>query len=380
MKTYFSILFLLLSTIFHLYSEPLVSEKWGYFLDLPEAAQIVTIEDGGGILAVRDGSEKAFFLLRAMESTTDFDQSIITFKGQSGAEGEESQFIYNGQVAWMAHWKLTTDQGLMDGWWVWVRQGNKVFRVGALVEDTLALDYQDILLSFLDSFSPSLGERYLPGPISQFSVPYPPASRPSNFQTRDLILGEVINKDGAEAEQIVIERESRLLMGYTQGNAVMIEQAWSRFYRMIYREIRPRVEPFAKAYALELRNTTISRALWPQRLLTLLQGFEYKRRGGTSDIDGSQTVLATLAGDCDSLALVYLAVLDHWGTPGILMVSQVYSHAMAALDLQGSGARFGFEGKNYLVAELTADVNLGQIDASQADPAKWLGIDLKKAP
>ena len=58
------------------------------------------------------------------------------------------------------------------------------------------------------------------------------------------------------------------------------------------------------------------------------------------------------------------------------MVSDVYSHAMAAVDLAGSGARFPFGGREWLVAELTAPVTLGQIDSTMADPAGWIGVSL----
>jgi hypothetical protein len=49
---------------------------------------------------------------------------------------------------------------------------------------------------------------------------------------------------------------------------------------------------------------------------------------------------------------------------------------MAALDLAGGGARFPFADKNWLVAELTAQVNLGMIAQNMADPNQWIGIDL----
>ena len=117
-----------------------------------------------------------------------------------------------------------------------------------------------------------------------------------------------------------------------------------------------------------------------QALLAWLQSFDYVRKGGLTDLSTPWEVLKEGKGDCDSLALMYLAILDHLGQRGILMVSSTYKHAMAALDLAGDGARFPFANNNWLVAELTATVTLGQIDSTMANPDEWLGIDVLGSP
>ena len=72
--------------------------------------------------------------------------------------------------------------------------------------------------------------------------------------------------------------------------------------------------------------------------------------------------------------------MEQLGVKGILMVSAPYSHAMAALDLPGSGARFPFDNTNWMVAEMTAKVNLGMIAQDMADPTQWIGVDLWGKP
>ena len=47
---------------------------------------------------------------------------------------------------------------------------------------------------------------------------------------------------------------------------------------------------------------------------------------------------------------------------------------MAALDIPGEGARIEFEGKSYLVAELTDQVGIGLINKTMADPTQWIPI------
>jgi hypothetical protein len=57
------------------------------------------------------------------------------------------------------------------------------------------------------------------------------------------------------------------------------------------------------------------------------------------------------------------------------MVSERYSHAVAAADIPGSGARFLYNGRNYLVIELTDDVAPGLIAADRViQPGGWESI------
>ena len=109
-------------------------------------------------------------------------------------------------------------------------------------------------------------------------------------------------------------------------------------------------------------------------LLTWIQGFSYARTGGLEDLSTPLDSLYNGAGDCDSLGLLYVILLKHYGIDAILMVSGTYSHAMAAVDVEGQGARFEWQDKKYLVAETTYEVDLGLIAADMADPAHWLGI------
>ena len=75
--------------------------------------------------------------------------------------------------------------------------------------------------------------------------------------------------------------------------------------------------------------------------------------------------------------MTYVILLHHLGVDAIIMASDRYAHAMAAVDTFGPGARFEFEGRQWLVAEMTAEVALGQIAADVADPAGWIGVRLR---
>ncbi len=146
---------------------------------------------------------------------------------------------------------------------------------------------------------------------------------------------------------------------------------------MIYRDNYSRTEDlFYLIRDKLLRGIRDSESI-STKLLSWFQKFSYSRTGTIADFSPPLTAVKDHAADCDSLALLYIILLKRLGINSILMVSSEYSHSMAAVDVEGSGARFPYKGKNYLVAEMTKEVPLGQINAQMADPSKWLGIEFK---
>ena len=89
----------------------------------------------------------------------------------------------------------------------------------------------------------------------------------------------------------------------------------------------------------------------PEELLGVLlgwtQGFTYERNFSGSDFTNLPKAFATETGDCDSRSLLLVLMLNQLGVDAILMVSPDYSHAIAAVDCPGEGARYELGGKSY---------------------------------
>jgi hypothetical protein len=47
---------------------------------------------------------------------------------------------------------------------------------------------------------------------------------------------------------------------------------------------------------------------------------------------------------------------------------------MGLVDLPGTGARFDYSDKSWLVAETTANINIGLIAQDQSNPLYWFGV------
>ena len=235
--------------------------------------------------------------------------------------------------------------------------------------------YADFILSCLDSFSIDAAAKRSPGPVSQFTLDWPPVH---DKQKKVAVAGGgqadlPWSEDEAAQEAQTDMREYKVLTAYGNEPELSVD-AWARFYRMAYRESAARLDRLA------LETTKAVPAGDPtetaRKILSWVQGFVYERDEKGSDFIPPLTAAYGATGDCDSRAVVAAAILERLGIDAILMVSHEYSHAMLAVDVPGGGQRFGFNGKKYLVGETTAKVGLGMVAADMADWTKWMGIDL----
>jgi hypothetical protein len=110
------------------------------------------------------------------------------------------------------------------------------------------------------------------------------------------------------------------------------------------------------------------------RALSYVQDFRYERDLMGSDFVNLVSAITEGRGDCDSRALLWALFLAQANIPAGIMVSRDYGHAMGIAGIEGPGARFPFAGRQYLVAETTAKVNLGLIGQNVSEIAKWLGV------
>jgi hypothetical protein len=236
-------------------------------------------------------------------------------------------------------------------------------------------------------------------------------------------------QEGAIAQETV-EREYRVLTPYGAQPALM-HAAMKRFYRMVWRDSQASLEYLALelsrawdsgAWAGKERSPTLggaekeseapaqtgagvvsgraasaaaaaspaspaSAAAGPRfgapaqsreyaaALLAWTQEWRYERSPQGSDVVNPLSAAMEGRGDCDSRALVLISLLRRENIEGILLISLVHEHALGAFDLPGAGARYPYDGRQWLVAETTAKVDIGLIDQQQSGIADWFAID-----
>jgi hypothetical protein len=357
-----------------------LKSKLGFFLDLPSGFTLKN-GDGKGRFSFTDPNGRMEFDILAYESGRFADVSALSKQslGKLGSTGTSTGYSYEGRPAILAELGFALDGEAQKGYALFVgaRPGAKdsSYALLAFAPGPDFDAYSDFILSCLDCFSIDAAARRSPGPLSQFTLDWPPLQD----RQRKVVLvgGESATLPWAEAEagqeSETDKREYKVLTAYADEEKLW-QDAWARFYRMSYRESAARLDRLSLETAKLLPQDDSTETA--RRILAWVQGFVYVRDEAGTDFVPPLTAAYGATGDCDSRAVVAAIVLQRLGIDAILMVSKDYSHAMLGVDVPGGGQRFAFMGKNYLVGETTAKVGLGMMAADMTDWSKWMGIDL----
>jgi len=233
-------------------------------------------------------------------------------------------------------------------------------------------DLQVLHFSALDSLAPEEGDRWAPGPITEFTYP---RETPVELPIFGMDIKAKLYKEDAEAAQALVDREFQVLRRYM--NAPNWKDAWIRFYRAIYRDSFDRIADAAFKIERKLNIPPREKRDFADTALQWVQSFKYERDLLGSDFVNLVSAVTEGRGDCDSRAMLWAVILQQANIPSAIMVSRQYSHAMGLADVEGPGARFDLEGKKLLVAETTAKVSIGLIGDNISEVSEWLGISFQ---
>lgn len=354
-------------------AEEIYMEDHGFVVDLPIGWDVMDVTETR--YTFNDFTGDAFLQIKVYPGDS-YDSAETMFdevgrKIQASGEGEP--FDYYGRQTIFAVINFASGNYQYSGYGLFADGVDYDLAVLSFCSPENSEKLNDYLVSALDSFSLNRGGRQQPGPVSTYYLSsYTERNRKTASTVfEDETVGWQVDMHAVEASQVMIEREARILADNRPQDASGIE-AWKRFYRMVYRDCYSRLDYPAALIEEHLSDSSGSEDT-AARLLTWLQGFNYSRTAG-SDLISPLYAAAFEDGDCDSRALLYTILLNHYGIDSVVMVSAVHSHAMGTADVPGPGARMEYKDKAYLVAETTAHVALGQIAADMSDPADWVVI------
>ncbi|HNY16454.1 MAG TPA: hypothetical protein PK542_02450 [Treponemataceae bacterium] len=356
-----------------LFALELGSPEWGYALDLPEGYQ----------LAERNGSDRYHFshtlypadlqiALYGHDRFPDAATALTFVTDQFQSKGHQVSFTWRnraaaiGQLSFSAHsgWALALELANGKGWLV----------MAAYTDEKRATELEPLLVSSLDAVFTDDGSYFESGPMTAFAWGKEKGIT-ADYDDGTTKVSLPFNAIDANANQSIVDREFSLLTSYL--NTPYVYDAWKRYYRLIWRDAWAR---FAKpAFILENRLPSDPAEL-TAKLLAWTQAFTYERNFQGSDFINLPEAFASRTGDCDSRALLLVLLLNEMGVDAVLLVSPEYSHALAAVDCPGPGARFETGGKKYLIADTTAKTKAGLIAADMADPSKWFAVDFYAFP
>ena len=287
-------------------------------------------------------------------------------------ERDSSRFVYQGRNCSLAD--VSFNSGGMDlrGWFLFLERRDWDYYLTAFTSMENYEGSLPLILSCLDGFSADEAGRNGPGALAAF-LSSPSEDKMSSLLFNGRRLDFNWNTGREEASRLLIEREAGILSEYRDPE--LFDEAWKRYYRMIYRDCRPDLDEIA----LELRRLCegMDERETAEILLKWLQGFEYGSTSRFSDLLSPLETVLYGKGDCDALALVYALLLNRMGIDAAIMVSRDFGHALGAVSVPGEGAHFTLGEKRFIVAEMTKDVALGQIAADQADMNRWVVVSFK---
>jgi hypothetical protein len=306
-------------------------------------------------------------------------------KARLNSGGDIDYFVYNDKKAAVIELEMIVAGERLSGWGLCVSlnedESNSPFLAALAYGPGDEAELSSLCLSCLNSIVPTSAERRYPGPIAMYAYPRDTMVQKTIAGTSSAAL---VGSNDEEAAQATVDREFAVLRRYA--NSPQWKEAWIRFYRAIFRDSYERLAGTAFAFERDwYSGTQAGRAegednAWDfaQYVLAWIQGFSYERDLLGSDFVNVVSAALEGRGDCDSRSMLWAIMLERNNIAAAMMVSREYSHAMGLVLLDGPGAgpkaSFQLGDYNWVVAETTANVDLGLIGANVSDPALWLGI------
>lgn len=361
------------------FAEILNSPTWGYSVDLPEEFVLVD-KNGADSYMFENAFVSSTVILKAYkkEKFSSSLEAMETVMKQLGAEFECAETDWRNTDCIISQFAFNLGGASNTGWAVSsLLQDSKGYVVMLCYTPTdVFYDLEQFVISCVDSLCIDYGSYYSPGPLTSFAFP---KGEVQNHTVE--IAGEKIdftlNSSDIEADRFVVEREYSVLCLY-QDSEMWVE-AWQRYYRQVYKNAYSRLKIAAfNIYnrlikTCESENPEIELA---QKLLSWTQGFDYVRDFTSTDFTPITASITGTGSDCDSRAMLLACLLHHMNYDTCLFVSAEFSHSLFGIVLDKAGAKINIDGRQFLLGETTAQVDIGLVPANMNQTDKWIFVEL----
>lgn len=361
------------------FAEILNSPTWGYSVDLPEEFVLVD-KNGADSYMFENAFVSSTVILKAYkkEKFSSSLEAMETVMKQLGAEFECAETDWRNTDCIISQFAFNIGGASNTGWAVSsLLQDSKGYVVMLCYTPTdVFYDLEQFVISCVDSLCIDYGSYYSPGPLTSFAFPK------GEVQNNTVeIAGEKIdftlNSNDIEADRFVVEREYSVLSLY-QDSEMWVE-AWQRYYRLVYKNAYSRL----KIAAFNIYNRLIKTCKsenpeieLAQKLLSWTQGFDYVRDFTSTDFTPITASITGTGSDCDSRAMLLACLLHHMNYDTCLFVSAEFSHSLFGIVLDKAGAKINIEGRQFLLGETTAQVDIGLVPANMNQTDKWIFVEL----
>ncbi|QTQ13642.1 hypothetical protein HRQ91_03750 [Treponema parvum] len=359
------------------------SEKYGYYLDLPEAYRIEDQAEDESSIFFTHSLLPVYFAIKIYEADA-AKTSVSVLRDaldRLKSENEISEVKWNGSDCALADFSFAMpDKTQHKGWaaCIPVGKGNAVACLLCYAPLQRNAQCSGLIISTIDSFVPSRAGFLNQGLIETFAFPYG-KKKELTLNIGGKTIATRVDEQDAEAAKFVVEREYAVLTLYARHN--LWKEAWQRYYRFVFRDSFSRLSAVSADIYKEIFSDAIKadinspERVYAQTLLSWLQDFTYERNHKTSDFTDLISALSGAGSDCDSRSLLLCVLMKHIGVNSALFISREYSHAVAGLNITGDGAKIKVGQTDFLIAETTAHVDIGKIAKDMSDKNKWIAVE-----
>ena len=361
------------------FAEILNSPTWGYSVDLPEEFVLVD-KNGADSYMFENAFVSSTVILKAYkkEKFSSSLEAMETVMKQLGAEFECAETNWRNTDCIISQFAFNLGGASNTGWAVSsLLQDSKGYVVMLCYTPTdVFYDLEQFVISCVDSLCIDYGSYYSPGPLTSFAFP---KGEVQNHTVE--IAGEKIDftldSSDIEADRFVVEREYSVLCLYQESE--MWVEAWQRYYRQVYKNAYSRLKIAAFNIYNRLIKTCKSenpKIELAQKLLSWTQGFDYVRDFTSTDFTPITASITGTGSDCDSRAMLLACLLHHMNYDTCLFVSAEFSHSLFGIVLDKAGAKINIDGRQFLLGETTAQVDIGLVPANMNQTDKWIFVEL----
>ncbi len=231
----------------------------------------------------------------------------------------------------------------------------------------------NLILSTIDSLCIDYGSYFSPGLVTSYAFPSSAEEQDFELDIAGHKIRSCLASNDNEASEYLIEREYELLTLYA-GSPIW-QEAWKRYYRMIFRDSCGRMKRAAFDIYNALAPDSVDETDLAQKLLQWMQDCSYEREKNNSDFASLPSMLLGGGSDCDSRSMMLAVLLRAMNMDSCVFVSATFSHAVAGFVSSHPGHSFPAEGKNYLMGETTAKgLTWGKIAEDMDDASQWIAV------
>lgn len=381
-------LLMLLLLPFFLHAEEVIDHDFGYSLDIPEGYKVVGYTPDGTSYQFQHTKLPVTLVLKLYTNGT-YTKSKTALKETltklSGQYDNMDSFYWNSKICAITTFKSSvTNKSGSKGWAIAVplEETDSMLVLLCYADEKAAQNCEQFMISTLNSLETGKGTNRRPGIITTYA--YPGAEKKQiAFDIAEKTVRTTIDSEDSEAAQFVIDCEFAVLSLYA--NDEHWKEAWTRYYKAIFRDSYSRLDNAAK----DIRSTLEplvkkqmgrnSEEVLNELLLAWVQNMEYKRetKDRKSDFTNVTDILCGKGNDCDSRSLLMCCLMEHYGVKSELFISRVYSHSVYGVDFNLQGAKINVNGTDFLLNETTAkNIRPGLIAQDQSKTENWIPVDL----